>query len=73
MSLLIHLYFLSADKAHTVGRYHLGSLAFGSFIIAVVQMVRIMLEYIDHKLKGSENRVAKFLIKSVPLVVVVVV
>ncbi|XP_076436221.1 choline transporter-like protein 2 [Babylonia areolata] len=44
-------------------RYHLGSLAFGSFIIAVVQMIRIALEYVDHKLKGSENAVAKFLLK----------
>ncbi|XP_076454507.1 choline transporter-like protein 2 [Babylonia areolata] len=44
-------------------RYHLGSLAFGSFIIAVIQMVRIILEYIDSKLKGSENRAAKFLLK----------
>ncbi|XP_078605310.1 choline transporter-like protein 4 isoform X4 [Branchiostoma floridae x Branchiostoma japonicum] len=44
-------------------RYHLGSLAFGSFIIAVVQIIRVMLEYIDHKLKDSENRAAKFLLK----------
>lgn len=44
-------------------RYHLGSLAFGSFIIAVVQMIRLVLEYVDHKLKGTENPVAKFLLK----------
>ncbi|XP_006823430.1 choline transporter-like protein 2 [Saccoglossus kowalevskii] len=44
-------------------RYHLGSLAFGSFIIAVIQIIRVMLEYLDHKLKGSENKVAKFLLK----------
>jgi len=42
-------------------RFHTGSLAFGSFIIAVVQVIRIMLEYIDHKLKKSENKVAKFI------------
>ncbi|XP_050389087.1 choline transporter-like protein 2 [Patella vulgata] len=44
-------------------RYHLGSLAFGSFIIAVVQMIRIGLEYLDSKLKGSENTIAKFFLK----------
>ncbi|RUS83474.1 hypothetical protein EGW08_008790 [Elysia chlorotica] len=44
-------------------RYHLGSIAFGSFIIAVVQMIRIVLEYIEYKLKDSENRVAKFIIR----------
>lgn len=44
-------------------RYHLGSLAFGSLLIAIVQVIRTMLEYVDAKLKGSENEVAKFLIK----------
>ena len=42
-------------------RYHLGSLAFGSLIIAVVQMVRLVLEYIDRKTKNAQegNRVVK--------------
>ncbi|XP_041368219.1 choline transporter-like protein 2 isoform X3 [Gigantopelta aegis] len=44
-------------------RYHLGTLAFGSLIIAIVQLIRLMLEYVDQKLKGSENPVAKFFIK----------
>ncbi|XP_052093793.1 choline transporter-like protein 2 isoform X2 [Mytilus californianus] len=44
-------------------RYHLGSLAFGSLIIAIIKMIRVLLEYIDAKLKNSENPVAKFLIK----------
>ena len=44
-------------------RYHLGSLAFGSLIIAIVQMIRVLLEYVDAKLKGKENPVAKFFIK----------
>ncbi|GFS26601.1 choline transporter-like protein 2 [Elysia marginata] len=44
-------------------RYHLGSLAFGSLLIAIVQVIRTILEYIDSKLKGSENEVAKFLMK----------
>ncbi|XP_071155589.1 choline transporter-like protein 2 isoform X2 [Mytilus edulis] len=44
-------------------RYHLGTLAFGSLIIAIIQMIRIVLEYLDHKIKGSENPVAKFFLK----------
>ncbi|XP_070531870.1 choline transporter-like protein 2 [Ptychodera flava] len=44
-------------------RYHLGSIAFGSFIIAVIKLIRAMLEYLDHKLKGSENKVAEFFLK----------
>ncbi|CAH1786106.1 unnamed protein product [Owenia fusiformis] len=44
-------------------RYHLGSLAFGSLLIAIIQMIRVALEYLDAKLKGSENRIAKFFMK----------
>ncbi|XP_069121444.1 choline transporter-like protein 2 [Argopecten irradians] len=44
-------------------RYHTGSLAFGSLILAIVQFIRIVLEYLDHKLKDSENRLAKFFVK----------
>ncbi|XP_058029069.1 choline transporter-like protein 2 isoform X2 [Ahaetulla prasina] len=43
-------------------RYHTGSLAFGSMILAIVQVIRVILEYLDHKLKASENMFAKFLL-----------
>uniref|UniRef100_A0A1A8F4F7 Choline transporter-like protein n=1 Tax=Nothobranchius korthausae TaxID=1143690 RepID=A0A1A8F4F7_9TELE len=43
-------------------RYHTGSLAFGSLILAWVQVVRVVLMYLDHKLKGSQNCVARFLV-----------
>ncbi|KAL8625996.1 hypothetical protein ACOMHN_012588 [Nucella lapillus] len=44
-------------------RYHLGSLAFGSLLIAIVQLIRVFLEYLDAKLNGSENPLAKFFLK----------
>lgn len=34
-------------------RYHTGSLAFGSLILAVVHLTRVILEYLDHRLKGG--------------------
>uniref|UniRef100_A0A4W6F7D3 Choline transporter-like protein n=1 Tax=Lates calcarifer TaxID=8187 RepID=A0A4W6F7D3_LATCA len=43
-------------------RYHTGSLAFGSLILSVVQVIRVILEYLDHKLKGAQNKFAKFLL-----------
>ncbi|XP_008413582.1 choline transporter-like protein 2 isoform X2 [Poecilia reticulata] len=43
-------------------RYHTGSLAFGSLILAIVQIIRVLLEYLDQKLKGAENKFAKFLL-----------
>ncbi|XP_017272256.1 choline transporter-like protein 2 isoform X2 [Kryptolebias marmoratus] len=43
-------------------RYHTGSLAFGSLILAIIQIIRVFLEYLDHKLKGAQNKFAKFLL-----------
>uniref|UniRef100_A0A8B9QZQ5 Choline transporter-like protein n=1 Tax=Anas platyrhynchos TaxID=8839 RepID=A0A8B9QZQ5_ANAPL len=48
-------------------RYHTGSLAFGSLILAIVQVIRVILEYLDHRLKGTETGLgneefAKFLL-----------
>ncbi|KAK0130732.1 Choline transporter-like protein 2 [Merluccius polli] len=43
-------------------RYHTGSLAFGSLILSLVQIIRVFLEYLDHKLKGAQNKCAKFML-----------
>lgn len=45
-------------------RYHTGSLAFGAAIIAIVQFIRAVLEYIDTKLKeyGQDNKVVNFIL-----------
>ena len=50
-----------------VFRFHLGSIAFGSFIIAVVQMMRICLEYVDRQTKKLQesNIVIKLVMKVV--------
>ncbi|XP_060771447.1 choline transporter-like protein 4 [Neoarius graeffei] len=42
-------------------RYHVGSLAFGALILTLVQIVRIILEYIDHKFREAQNPCARFL------------
>ncbi|XP_034841494.1 choline transporter-like 2 isoform X3 [Maniola hyperantus] len=36
-------------------RYHLGTVAFGALIIAIVRVIRVLLEYIDHKVKKFDN------------------
>jgi len=43
-------------------RYHLGSFAFGSFILAVVTMPRIVLEYISANSAADQNQVTKAII-----------
>lgn len=42
-------------------RYNFGSLALGSFLLAVIWMIRITFEYIDSKLKSSDSTAAKFI------------
>jgi hypothetical protein len=37
-------------------RFHLGTAAFGSFIIAIIQLLRIILKYIEHNIKDWEKR-----------------
>lgn len=43
-------------------RYHTGTLAFGSLILAIIQLVRVILEYLDHKLKGKTHAAVKFVL-----------
>uniref|UniRef100_A0A7N6C3F5 Choline transporter-like protein n=1 Tax=Anabas testudineus TaxID=64144 RepID=A0A7N6C3F5_ANATE len=43
-------------------RYHTGTLAFGSLILAIIQIIRVLLEYLDHKLNAAQNKFAKFLL-----------
>lgn len=47
-----------------VFRYHLGSIAFGSFLIALVQFIRIIFEYYKRQLEkaGKENKIVKILL-----------
>ncbi|XP_066152702.1 choline transporter-like 2 isoform X5 [Euwallacea fornicatus] len=49
---------LTAALYRTI-RYHLGTLAFGSLIIAICRMIRVCLEYIDQKLKKYDNPFTK--------------
>ena len=50
-------------------RYHTGSVAFGSFLIALVTLIRMLLEYVDQKLKEQkQSDMAKFVLKCVKLV-----
>lgn len=47
-------------------RYHMGSLAFGSLLIAIIQMIRAALEYVEYKLKHAgqdPGKAVKFLLK----------
>ncbi|XP_061600166.1 choline transporter-like protein 1 isoform X2 [Cololabis saira] len=45
-------------------RYHLGTVAKGSFIITLVKVPRLVLMYLHNQLKGRENVCARCLLKS---------
>ncbi|XP_011563044.3 choline transporter-like 2 isoform X2 [Plutella xylostella] len=36
-------------------RYHMGTVAIGALIITIVRVIRVFLEYVDHKLKKFDN------------------
>ena len=42
--------------------YHLGTVAFGSLIIAIIRMIRTVLEYVESKLKKFNNELTRCLI-----------
>mmetsp|Transcript_14475 Transcript_14475/g.25467 ORF Transcript_14475/g.25467 Transcript_14475/m.25467 type:complete len:992 (+) Transcript_14475:101-3076(+) len=44
-------------------RYHLGSVAFGAFIIAVIQMIRALLYYYQKQAEAQKNRVMVLVLK----------
>uniref|UniRef100_A0A8C6SZC4 Choline transporter-like protein n=1 Tax=Neogobius melanostomus TaxID=47308 RepID=A0A8C6SZC4_9GOBI len=50
-----------APSPRTTG-YHIGSLAFGALILTLVQIMRMLLEYIDHKTREAQNGCARFIL-----------
>ncbi|SPP80594.1 CTL-like protein 2 [Drosophila guanche] len=52
-------YFTLARAFGQTAFYHLGTLAFGSLILAVVRLIRLVLEYINEKLKKYDNAVTR--------------
>lgn len=47
-------------------RYHVGSLAFGALILTLVQAVRILLEYIDHKTRSKASHLMSTMLRYRP-------
>ena len=43
--------------------FHLGSIAFGSFLLALVQYVRLLLMYLESLLKGKDIAITRFVLK----------
>ncbi|CEF68396.1 CTL-like protein 2 [Strongyloides ratti] len=44
-------------------RFHIGSLAIGSLLIAIVKFIKVILEWIHSRLKGAENFILRFLFR----------
>eukprot|EP00930_Biecheleria_cincta_P047272 TRINITY_DN32732_c0_g1_i1.p1 TRINITY_DN32732_c0_g1~~TRINITY_DN32732_c0_g1_i1.p1 ORF type:complete len:942 (-),score=124.05 TRINITY_DN32732_c0_g1_i1:243-3068(-) len=54
-----------ATSVYNVFRYHLGSLAFGSFIIAVIQFIRYCMKYLEKQAKQQKNKVMVMVFKAI--------
>lgn len=49
------IFYKNPQRNIYVYRYHVGTLAFGSLIITICRLIRVAIEYIDHKLKKYDN------------------
>ena len=43
--------------------FHLGTVAFGSLVIAIIRMIRTILEYVEKKLKKFNNDLTKYTVE----------
>jgi len=46
-------------------RYHCGSIAFGAFILAVVQMLRWLAYYLERQAKAQKNRIMQYIMRCI--------
>jgi choline transporter-like protein 2/4/5 len=46
-----------------IARFHMGTAAFGAFLIAVVKMIRAVLTYVEAQARAQDNRVAKLVLR----------
>eukprot|EP01041_Mallomonas_annulata_P011121 gene11121-23243_t len=71
IALAVTKWYFTADKrstgngdvfwaARTTMRYHLGTAAHGSLIIAIIKTIRAVVSYFQKKAKDSHNRIAQF-------------
>lgn len=52
-------FFTLTSGIYRTVRYHLGTVAFGALIIAIVRVIRVILEYIDQKVKKFDNPLSR--------------
>ena len=54
--------FDDAQAIMTTIRYHLGTAAYGSLVIAIIKTIRAVLAYIQRKAKRSGNKIAQYIL-----------
>merc|ERR1719436_910437 len=57
--------FVVAPGIRTVLRYHVGTVAFGSFIVAVVQFIRYLMKYFEKQAEAQKNKVMVLVLKCI--------
>jgi solute carrier family 44 (choline transporter-like protein), member 2/4/5 len=53
---------INNHAAQLNSRYHLGTIAFGSLLLAICKIIRVLIEYIETKAKMYDNIVTRFII-----------
>lgn len=54
-------FFTITNSMLRICRYHLGTAAFGSLILALCRIIRVMLEFLNRKLKKYDNRLVRII------------
>jgi len=74
VAMAVSVWFFSTEKGKTpvvtravktVFRYHLGSVAFGAFIVAVIQFVRYLMKYFEKQAEAQKNKLMACILKCV--------
>jgi len=78
IAMAVSIWFFSTEKGKvrtvgkavkTVFRYHVGSVAFGSFIVAVIQFIRYLMKYLEKQASAQKNRVMVLVFKVVGCII----
>jgi len=72
IAMAVSYWFFSTDKmkdfvvvkgVKTIFRYHVGTVAFGSFIVALVEFIRYLMKYFEKQAAAQKNRVMVLVLK----------
>jgi hypothetical protein len=78
IAMAVGIWFFTTEKGKTpivgravktIFRYHVGSVAFGSFIVAVVEFIRYLMKYFEKQAAAQKNKLMVYILKCLQCVI----